>query len=315
MKSVALFLFLMLNAFALLAQDQGSAPQFPPPSTDVSDWTRMPRYEDHFWRRRVCQVIDLNEKENQHLKQGQLKLGTFYRPEDLKDKFLFPAERKNDFQYKVNGGIVTALLTAFKAKKIEGYDPKNLDASIDYDAMMKIMMGGPAPSTTPSTDPKSIESTPAETTEEGDPDEEEIPEEDAAEEDVIEASSNTESEDEALTQLKEYIEVIEDRIFDKNKSDMYYDIQYIIFTRVKEGLEDNRVVAFRYDDKVKEVLNSTIWQNKQNDAEYRSMKEILEMRNFNSWINILSGNSPSSLEDSDKKRLQMVEFEHNLWEF
>lgn len=110
------------------------------------------------------------------------------------------------------------------------------------------------------------------------------------------------------------LEFIEDRIFDKNRSDMIYDIQFLRLVWVDPGetLPDKNFVCFRYAD-VLETLEDTQWKNKFNDAEYRNMREIFELRLFSSYIINVSGRGVRTLAESDFRRNQLVEFEHHLW--
>ncbi len=109
---------------------------------------------------------------------------------------------------------------------------------------------------------------------------------------------------------------IEDRIFDKNKSDMYYDIQYFCLVRVdpKGALPDEDAVCFRYKD-VMDVMDDTQWRNRANDAEDRSVREIVELRRFSSYVTIVSGDVVNTLNQAELRRQQMIEFEHHLWTY
>lgn len=118
------------------------------------------------------------------------------------------------------------------------------------------------------------------------------------------------------TPFEVVIEFIEDRIFDKNRSDMVYDIQYIriVWVDVAETLPDKNFIVFKYSD-VLQTLEDTQWKNKYNDAEYRNLREVFELRMFNSVIFNVSGRGVRSLPEADFRRNQLVEFEHNLWSY
>lgn len=112
-------------------------------------------------------------------------------------------------------------------------------------------------------------------------------------------------------------EIVEDRIFDKNKSDMYYDKLYIRIYHVQpqaSGVEMRAICAFRYED-VKNILVNCMWKNPHNDAEHKNALEILELRNFTATILNLRGEAMTSLKLADRRRTQMIEFEHNLWNY
>lgn len=115
----------------------------------------------------------------------------------------------------------------------------------------------------------------------------------------------------------ERLEIIEDRIFDKKRSDMYYDVQFIRLVWVDPGAvaPDNNFIAFRYTD-VMAQLDDTQWKNPHNDQEYRSMREVIELRMYHGVITDVSGRSDvQSLDLAEYRRNQMVEYEHNLWHY
>lgn len=115
----------------------------------------------------------------------------------------------------------------------------------------------------------------------------------------------------------ERIELIEDRIFDKKRSDMYYDVQFIRLVWVDPGAvaPDNNFIAFKYTD-VMAQLDDTQWKNLHNDQEYRSMREVIELRMYHGVITDVSGRSDvQSLDLAEYRRNQMVEYEHNLWHY
>jgi len=112
------------------------------------------------------------------------------------------------------------------------------------------------------------------------------------------------------------IHFVEDRIFDKNRSDMVYDIQFIeiVWVDPNETLPERVLCTFRYEDVV-ETLASTQWKNRFNDAEYKNMREVFELRMFHSYIINLSGEGIVTLDEAEYRRQQLVEFEHHLWSY
>ena len=63
-------------------------------------------------------------------------------------------------------------------------------------------------------------------------------------------------------------------------------------------------------------LDETQWKNRNNDAEYRSMREVIELRMYHSFIIDVSGNeSVLTLNDAEYRRNQLVEYEHHLWHY
>ena len=147
------------------------------------------------------------------------------------------------------------------------------------------------------------------------------------EEDIMEDNGNSSgngyglasAESDDLIDVAPYstaIEFIENRIFDKNRSSEIYDIQYIRLVWVDPGetLPDENFICVKFSD-VLETLEATQWKNGHNDAEDRNMREIFEERIFNSFITNVSQHGSRTLADAEHQRVQLLEFEHNLWSF
>ncbi|MDW8134993.1 MAG: hypothetical protein RMJ66_08025 [Bacteroidia bacterium] len=270
-----------------------------------------PRVDDHFWRKKVVLTIDLREKLNLPIEAGQAgyRLYTNYSTDPITDKS----------PYANREGAIVALLKGFKDGKFVGYNPKNLSQQVsfeEFDARSRRIEGGGE--------------APAEGEEGGM--EEDVGGDEFAAEDMggddlgggIDAAptsdaAGTPKAEQGFPYLKYYrtkIQLIEDRIFDKNRSDMYYDIQYLCLIQVdpKGALPDETAVCFRYKD-VMDVMDDTQWRNRANDAEDRSMREIIELRRFNGYVTILSGEESRTLNEAELRRQQMIEFEHHLWTF
>ncbi|MCS6790143.1 MAG: hypothetical protein NZ580_04100 [Bacteroidia bacterium] len=242
---------------------------------------QAPRVEDHFWRRKVVLTLDLREKVNAPLILGQVGLNTLYSTDPLTDKSRFSNRE----------GVVLALLKGFREGKYSGYNPKNLSSSMSYEAFDEFTKG--RAKTTASSE-----------------EEEEIVEDTGEDIDAAPADENI---------YKYYdtkLRIIEDRIFDKNRSSMYYDVQYICLTRVDPtgALLEEDAVCFRYHD-VRDVLEDTQWRNRSNDAEDRSMRQIFELRRFSGYVTFVSGEVVRSLQEAETRRQQMIEFEHHLWTY
>lgn len=135
--------------------------------------------------------------------------------------------------------------------------------------------------------------------------------------DPFETGDMVSSEEELdLSPYEMVIEIVEDRIFDKNRSDMVYDIQFIrvVWVDPMETLPDKLIAVFKYDEVVN-TLEETMWVNNHNDAEARNLREILELRNFNGYAINVSGRGVRSLPEAQFRANQLVEFEHNLWSY
>ncbi|GIV43086.1 MAG: hypothetical protein KatS3mg035_0209 [Bacteroidia bacterium] len=257
-----------------------------------------PRVEDHFWRKKVFERIDLEEKLNAPLTASESKIYT-------KGK------------YGETDGIVRALINGYKDGKFIGYKYGSLQTPVTYKDFENIMKGQATSSTTSGGG--------------GDEEEEEFEDEGGDEMDEGGAEQATtdgqgqqgdnmaggkgnNAQNSDMLRYEKFLGIIEDRIFDKNKSDMYYDIQYICLIDYDEQLGRYETqVCFSYKD-VMDILDDTQYKNRNNDAEYRSMKEIIELRLFKSVLTELSGEE-LDLKLAEKRNNQMIEFEHYLWEF
>lgn len=128
------------------------------------------------------------------------------------------------------------------------------------------------------------------------------------------------------------IEIKEDMIFDKQRSRMYNDIQslgmYVPAEQNVKGIEEP-IAFFRYVDLVNNVFSEdprAVWFNPQNDAAHRSLQDAFDLRLFSSYITKISNPKGDYLEDtygspeegvkaSYKTMYDLLEFEHNLWEY
>lgn len=130
-------------------------------------------------------------------------------------------------------------------------------------------------------------------------------------------------------------ELKEDLIFDKLRSRMYNDIltvgMYIPADQNVKGIEEP-IAFFRYVDLVNNVFAGdnpdprAFWYNPQNDAAHRSMQDAFDLRLFSSYIIKVSNPAGDFLEDvygspeagvraSYKTMYELLEYEHNLWEY
>ena len=264
-----------------------------------------PRVEDHFWRRKVVNRIDLEEKINKPLREVESR--SIYGPDD------YAAFGERD-------GIVMALINGLKSGKYLAYHPDTLQKALTYDEVLawanKIKGDEPADNWGGGEEGDEFDAGGDSGGDEfgmegGDEFGDEMPEGDSA------PGAGKGGDDEFdTTPFETVIEFIEDRIFDKNRSDMVYDIQYIrlVWVDISETLPDKNFVCFRYSD-ILDTMEDTQWKNKFNDAEYRNLREIFELRMFNSVIYNVSGRVSNSLEEADFRRSQLVEFEHHLWQY
>jgi len=261
-----------------------------------------PRTDDHFQRNLVVNRIDMEEKINQPL--VQYTDPSFYA----------------ETTYGESNGMINALFNGLKSGKYLAYAADSLNKSLTYeDVMAKLerlngvdQFEGEFESEEFEDDPFYLE----EDTEfmyddEGDTDVS------SAFEDLSNGQNGSGQEDVVdLSGFESVVEFIENRIFDKNRSAVVHDIQYIRLVWVDPGetLPDENVLCFKYSE-VLETLEDCQWTNKFNDAEHRNMREVFENRIFNSLMTNVSGRGVASLPEAEYRRNQLLDFEHHLWSF
>ena len=245
------------------------------------------RIDDHFYRRRVVNRIDLGEKINRPLVQS---LSSIYG--ELS---------------QTNRGLVGLLLQGMKEGKVVAYHPDSTSVPLSYEEVVRRM--------------QDFSFIPDELSEEEvAADWDEFPDEDGwvAEPEELGEGDLSGSLD-PLDDLGPYetvIQFVEDRIFDKNRGEMVYHIDYfqVIWSDPGETLPEKYLVNFRYKD-VMDLMDEAIWVNRFNDAERRTLKEIFDLRLFHSYIINVSGNGARSLPEAELRRQALVEYEHHLWHY
>ncbi|MEM7656209.1 MAG: hypothetical protein AAF399_08785 [Bacteroidota bacterium] len=286
----------MFMAVGLLGMSQLMA-QFPP------------RLDDHFWRRKVVNRIDLTEKINGPLTKRE---SPFY----------------TDNQYEFSNGLVMTLFDGLKEGHFPAYHPDSLGVPIGYDVVLRriqefegSLSGG------------------EDDFDDGFGEDEGFGmEEDAGDDwgfggdefgdEFGDDEFGDEFSEDALTggggfegdfdpaPFENVIQFVEDRIFDKNRSDMVYDIQFIeiVWTDPGETLPEKKLCTFTYDEVI-DYLDNAQWKNRFNDAQYKTMREVFELRLFHSYIIDVSGEGLRSLEEAEQRRQELIEFEHHLWSY
>ncbi|TAF74782.1 MAG: gliding motility protein GldN [Bacteroidetes bacterium] len=124
----------------------------------------------------------------------------------------------------------------------------------------------------------------------------------------------------------------EDAIFDRKRSRMYYDILaltiYIPASINPRGF-NQPVASVKFKDLVELFRkdNRANWFNRENDAEHRNFIDAFDLRLFSSFIYKISNPNDEQIVDtyggdlkkgrygSEKAANDLMEFEHNLWEF
>lgn len=279
-----------------------------------------PRIEDHFWRRKVVNRIDLTEKINAPLTRRE---NPFYLDKS---------------QFSEKEGLVMALFHGLKEGKYVAYHPDSLTKPMSYeDVLKRVQELDLALTGESSLDEAESELGDGagfdETKGEGGFDSfageddwgfgtDEAPAADTnddlatpgAPKPPVGGANNGADFDPAP--YESVIQFVEDRIFDKTRSDMVYDIQFVglIWTDPGEVLPEKPLCVFAYKD-ITETLQNVQWKNRFNDAEYKNMKEVFELRLFHSFVTNISGEGMRTLNESEWHRQKLVEFEHHLWSY
>jgi len=130
------------------------------------------------------------------------------------------------------------------------------------------------------------------------------------------------------------LEIKEDVLFDKQRSQFLYDIQTItVFIPADHPMNERGiqipVASFSYKEIAENLFKDNpkaIWYNTQNDHENKNLADAFDLRLFSSYIIKVSNAKDAYLTDiySDQKKAimasnwaaqQLMEYEHNLWEF
>jgi len=128
------------------------------------------------------------------------------------------------------------------------------------------------------------------------------------------------------------LNIQEDMIFDKVRSRLYYDIISIEIVipaeAVATGIEKS-VGVFAYKDLeryFRSMPQRAIWYNRQNTAEHRNLADAFLLRLFHGRIYKVSNPRNDQIADiyldpkaalikSQQIEHQLIEYEHNLWEY
>jgi hypothetical protein len=127
------------------------------------------------------------------------------------------------------------------------------------------------------------------------------------------------------------LEIREDAIFDKQRSRLYYDIQSITIiipaNKTSAGFDKN-VASFKYKDldKLFRSNPNCVWYNEQNEAQHKNMADAFDLRLFHARLtkkgnskdddlDTIYGDSRKGLIMSQQLEFELMEKEHNLWEY
>jgi hypothetical protein len=276
-----------------------------------------PREDDHFHRRRIGWRIDLQEKRNYPMLRRE---GPTY---DL--------DKPNETPFK--RGIVRSLLQGCQQGRFIAYTPDKFWQTLPWPALESKLRKLNCPQ---ALDPNSLNArmnAEGELAEEADdsftfgdsPIEGAEPPKPKRTEPADESLAGTPKPNEEPDPCPEkrlydgtefILQMIEEAIFDKNKSSLTHDIQWLCLTWIDpEGTRPEEPLAcFQYPDVIF-LLEETQWKNRPNDAQYRNLREILELRHFTAYAYDISGDRMNTLLEAEHFRRLLVEYEHNLWEY
>jgi gliding motility associated protien GldN len=141
------------------------------------------------------------------------------------------------------------------------------------------------------------------------------------------------------SQIKE-LKIVEDMIFDKRRSRLYYDIQYIGIIAEKDG-NYNPIAFIFYKDFFKLVekmahskdlgeRDKVQWRNRYNPSENKTFTDAFKLRLFHGIIEKVENPDDRSIQQIYEangraygesvfarweEEMRMMEKEHNLWEY
>lgn len=149
--------------------------------------------------------------------------------------------------------------------------------------------------------------------------------------DVDQGPSTQTVSDEYLPKDIYILDLLEDLIFDKQRSLMYYDPLVITMTVPGENTLkgfDMPVASFKYKD-LMEIFRQderAVWHNAFNDSEQYNFADAFKLRLFGSYITKISNPKDEVLSDiyggdlgginaAKAESYKLFEYEHNLWEY
>jgi gliding motility associated protien GldN len=149
---------------------------------------------------------------------------------------------------------------------------------------------------------------------------------------ALAAAAEKESENQYYPSDLTVMQVREDRVFDRKRSRLYYDIQTVtIFVPADVnpiGLEVP-IATFKYKDLDKLFRSDPkkfIWFNEYNTAQHKNLADAFDLRLFegriikysnakNQDLTTIYGGDKQALWKSIQLEEQLMEEEHNLWEY
>ncbi len=260
----------------------------------------IPKYEQ-LYKKRVWRRMDLNEKQNK----------PFFAFNNEITKILIQEVKKGTLQPYVNDSLITKMsMEVFLEQiKVPGFEEEEDDGFGDGfgdDGFGDDGFGDDSGDDGFGADPFGDEG--------GEEEEEAI-------------------SDEFLPTQITLLEIMEDIIFDKRRSLVYYDIQsvkmIIAASEFETGVQ-REVAVFKWKDLNRVFRNlpgEAIWFNRQNSAEHRNLADAFDLRLFSSRLvkvdnprndyimDIYNKSLKEGLMASYWLEMQLMEKEHNVWEY
>jgi len=132
----------------------------------------------------------------------------------------------------------------------------------------------------------------------------------------------------------EVLEIMEDWVFDKRRSRLFYDIQSITLilpaSKFPETGLQRQVASFKYkdlDELFRSMPGEALWFNPQNSAEHKNLADAFLLRLFSARLikvsnpedsyiaDIYNTNPKDGLIASQRIEQELLELEHELWEY
>ncbi len=274
------------------------------------------RQDDHFWRKRVVNRLDLQEKINRPLVEHA---SVYYRD--------------GDRSFDHTDGLVAALIDGLQQGHYSAYDPDDWDKTLGYEEVANRAREWNRDATYafPGEDMAGFESFEPATSEDTDLFEASDETDDFGsvyfdDDRVIdpywetgmnpdeEEGEKTEATNFDLMPYEEVIHIVEDWVFDKNRSMMVQQIDFfeVIWVDPNGVLPEKILARFLWED-VEPVLDETMWHARFNDATSHSISDAITLRLFHSYPISIGGHPIRSLEEADRRYQEMIEFEAYLW--
>ncbi len=273
------------------------------------------RNDDHFWRRKVVNRLDLGEKINRPLVEHA---STYYQ------------DGSGEFSH--TNGVVSALMAGLKEGRYQAYHPEDWKRTMNYQEVvtraqdwnknsMAAFPDDSEPDFSLFEDPPSGEENLFEEADQTDDFGSTYFEDEKVDEAFWETGMNpnqvtSSSENIDLMPFEEVIHIVEDWVFDKNRSMMVQQLDFfeVIWVDPMGVLPEKILARFLWED-VQPVLDQTMWHARFNDATSHSIADAITLRLFHSYPISIGGHPITSLEEADRRFQEMIEFESYLWSY